>query len=59
VGDYDGYLHWMARDDGRFLARYRVARSALLSPPLVDGAMLYVADQSGDLTAVKFGALSQ
>lgn len=59
VGDYDGYLHWLARDDGRFVARYRVARSALLSPPLVDGATLYVADQGGDLTAVKFGALSQ
>ena len=24
VGDFDGYLHWLARDDGRFLARVRV-----------------------------------
>ncbi|HEY0634189.1 MAG TPA: outer membrane protein assembly factor BamB [Gammaproteobacteria bacterium] len=24
VGDYDGYLHWIARDDGRIAARVRV-----------------------------------
>jgi outer membrane protein assembly factor BamB len=24
VGDYDGYLHWIAREDGRFLARAQV-----------------------------------
>ncbi|HEY0721361.1 MAG TPA: outer membrane protein assembly factor BamB [Gammaproteobacteria bacterium] len=24
VGDYDGYLHWIARDDGRIVARVRV-----------------------------------
>jgi len=24
VGDYDGYLHWLSREDGHFLARTRV-----------------------------------
>jgi hypothetical protein len=24
VGDYDGYVHWLSREDGRFLARMRV-----------------------------------
>lgn len=24
IGDYDGYLHWIARDDGRIAARVRV-----------------------------------
>jgi len=57
VGDYDGYLHWLARDDGRFVARYRVAHRTLLSPPLVDESMMFVADQGGALTAVKFGAV--
>jgi outer membrane protein assembly factor BamB len=59
VGDFDGYLHWLSRDDGRFIARHRVASSALLTPPLVDGATLFVTDQGGDLTAVEFGALSR
>ena len=26
VGDYDGYLHWLARDDGHLVARTRIHR---------------------------------
>jgi outer membrane protein assembly factor BamB len=32
VGDYDGYLHWLARDDGHFLARTRVQNPAEAFP---------------------------
>lgn len=30
VGDYDGYLHWIGRDDGKLIARTRVNKSAVL-----------------------------
>lgn len=52
VGDFDGYVHWLAREDGRFLARERAARAAVLAPPVADGANIYVTTQNGDLTAL-------
>lgn len=58
VGDYKGYLHWLAREDGQFMARERIGRSAILTPPLVDGDMVYVMTQNGYLDAVRFGTLS-
>ena len=53
VGDFDGYIHWLARDDGRFLARTRIASAAVLVPPLADGATLYVEAQNGELAAYR------
>jgi len=53
VGDFEGYIHWLARDDGRFLARERVARAAVLTSPIADGATIYVNAQNGDLTALR------
>ena len=53
VGDFDGYIHWLARDDGHFLARTRIASAAVLAPPLADGATLYVEAQNGDLAAYR------
>jgi outer membrane protein assembly factor BamB len=53
VGDYEGYIHWLARDDGRFLARERIASAAVLAPPLADGATLYVEAQNGELAAFR------
>lgn len=52
VGDFDGYVHWLAREDGRFLARERAARAAVLAPLVADGASVYVTTQNGDLTAL-------
>lgn len=53
VGDFDGYVHWLAREDGRFLARERAARAAVLAAPVADGANVYVTTQNGDLTALR------
>lgn len=53
VGDLDGYIHWLARDDGRFLARTRIASAAVLAPPLADGATLYIEAQNGELAAYR------
>lgn len=54
VGDFEGYVHWLARDDGRFLARERAARSPILAAPLADGATLYVSAQNGALAALRY-----
>jgi len=53
VGDFEGYIHWLARDDGRFLARERIASAAVLAPPLADGTTLYVEAQNGELAAYR------
>ncbi len=52
VGDFEGYVHWLARTDGRFLARNRPSRAAILSKPVADADHLYVYSQDGKLTAV-------
>jgi len=53
VGDFEGYVHWMAREDGRFLARERLASGGILSTPLADGATLYVLSQNAKLAAMR------
>jgi outer membrane protein assembly factor BamB len=53
VGDYDGYLHMLAREDGHLIARTRADRDGLRAPLLTDGNLLYVYGNSGELLAYK------
>ncbi len=53
VGDLEGYLHWLARDDGRMLARVRPGRAGIHAKPLVAGGVVYVFDKNGRLTALQ------
>ena len=53
VGDLEGYVHWLSADDGHFVARYRVANSAIRSQPLISDDTLYVSSQSGKLAALQ------
>ena len=39
VGDYDGYLHWLNRDDGKFVARMRINDSGISSDEETDKAL--------------------
>jgi outer membrane protein assembly factor BamB len=55
VADFEGYVHWLAREDGRFLARERAARAAVLAAPIADGATIYVSTQNGYLAAFRLG----
>jgi len=55
VGDFEGYLHWLARDDGRFVARIRVDEAGLLVAPVVVGDTLYVTGKGGVLAALRAG----
>ncbi|ODN66319.1 Outer membrane protein assembly factor BamB precursor [Methylophaga muralis] len=53
VGDFEGYLHWVSRSDGRFVARQRIDKNAIRSQPIVRDGVLYVMTTGGKLTAIR------
>lgn len=53
VGDFDGYLHVLNRDDGEFVARDRLDRKGLSNTMITDGEVLYVLGNSGRLIALE------
>lgn len=55
VGDSEGYVHWLALDDGKFAARARLGRKAIEADPVVAGDMLYVEDVDGRIGAWRAG----
>ena len=52
VADFEGYVHWLSIEDGRFVARTRAGGSAVLAPPVATDAAVYVLDESGKLAAL-------
>ena len=52
VGDYQGYVHFLSREDGAFLARAATDGSAIVSTPLVAGSNLIFQTQAGTVTAI-------
>jgi len=56
VGDFDGYVHWLSRDDGHFVARDRASHTRVSMVPLVAGDRVYVIDDGGKITAYQSGA---
>lgn len=52
VGDYEGYLHWLSREDGRLVGRLRVDSAGVMARPIVHDDRLYVLGQGGRLAAV-------
>jgi outer membrane protein assembly factor BamB len=55
VGDFEGYLHWINVDDGKFAAREKVGGKGFSSGPLVVGNRLYVLTRKGKLVAFTAG----
>lgn len=49
VGDYEGYLHGLNRDDGRFVARIKLDGSAIVSAPVELDDGLLVQTRSGGI----------
>ena len=49
VGDFEGYVHWISRDDGRFVARTKISDSAIRSKPVVKNGLLYILANDGEL----------
>jgi len=52
VGDYEGYVHFLSREDGSFLARAATDGSPIVGTPLVAGANLIFRTQNGTVTAI-------
>ena len=53
VGDFEGYIHLLDRDDGRLAARERVDGDGLASAPVAVGDVLLVYGRGGTLTALR------
>jgi len=55
VGDFDGYLHWLDRDSGTFIARERMGSDRISDAPLVVDDRLFVIDVGGRIAAYRSG----
>ncbi|MCP4992396.1 MAG: outer membrane protein assembly factor BamB [Gammaproteobacteria bacterium] len=52
VGDFEGYLHWISRDDGQILARSRVGSAPISAAPQVKDGIVYIYGDGGKLAAL-------
>ena len=53
VADFEGYIHFLSQIDGRFMGRVQLDSDGIRAPMLIDGDMLYIFSNSGDLAAYK------
>lgn len=53
LGDFEGYLHVLAKEDGRFIVRIRTGKEGINTTPLVDKDVFYVLTRGGELLAAK------
>jgi outer membrane protein assembly factor BamB len=53
VGDSEGYVHWLARTDGHFVARKHATGDAYLAAPVVVDGTIYLAASNGDVDALR------
>ena len=55
VGDFEGYLHWLRKDDGSIVGRIRAASRGIAAAPLSAGDIIFALDQDGTLGAFRAG----
>lgn len=53
VADFEGFVHWLAREDGHLVARIRLNRKSIRSTPLMLDQVLFVLSDNGELTALQ------
>ncbi|MFZ6753164.1 outer membrane protein assembly factor BamB [Undibacterium sp. Dicai25W] len=51
VGDFEGYVHFLSREDGSFIGRVATDGSQILAAPIVVGSNLIVQTKSGSVVA--------
>ncbi len=52
VGDFNGYIHFLSREDGSFLARTSTDGAAIVAPPIVAGSHVIFQTTAGDIVAI-------
>jgi outer membrane protein assembly factor BamB len=52
VGDFEGYVHFLARDSGAFVARYSTGGGAVRAAPVILPSGLLIQTQNGTLVAL-------
>lgn len=55
VGDAEGYVHWLSREDGRQVLRVKVGSAPIFAQPIVADGICYIYDSDGNLSALKPG----
>lgn len=53
VGDFEGYLHWMSPEDGRFVARERIGSARVTAAPIVVNRTLVAQTADGSIAAFR------
>jgi outer membrane protein assembly factor BamB len=53
VGDLEGYVHWLRKDDGQFAARVRVDNDGIVAAPVATPFAVYVYGSGGELAALQ------
>jgi outer membrane protein assembly factor BamB len=53
IGDYAGFVHFLSRDTGEFVARMKTDGSAITAAPVAAGDILVVQTHDGDLYAFR------
>lgn len=57
VADNEGYVHWLARDDGRFVARYELSEESgsiqISIKPVVSNDIVFIRGNKGNLEALQ------
>jgi outer membrane protein assembly factor BamB len=59
VGDFEGYLHWLDRDTGKFVAREHPGGARIGAAPLVSGDSVFVIDEDGKVVAYRSGGAAE
>ena len=52
IADFEGYLHWVGRDDGKLLARFRPDGEPVSGPMVVSDKTLFVQTRNGAVYAI-------
>jgi len=50
VGDAEGWLHWINKETGQFVARSKASDSAIESAPLIENNIAYISTKNGQIS---------
>ncbi|MCP5142051.1 MAG: outer membrane protein assembly factor BamB [Gammaproteobacteria bacterium] len=56
VADFEGYVHFLSREDGRVVGRIRTDDKGVLGPMVEQDGVLYVQGRGGNVVALRPGA---